>query len=103
MVNYQPTIRRYLLKTIRNMHKKGRITLNIEKFRMNQCARVRKDGHEMFGKNTCVYVCVCVPMKTIFEDTEHTARQLHLILLLVLNFFFHLVELLNSMEQIQWR
>lgn len=26
-------------------------------------------------------------MKTIFEDTEHTARQLHLILLLVLNFF----------------
>lgn len=59
MVNYQPTIRRYLLKTIRNMHKKGRITLNIEKFRMNQCARVRKDGHEMFGKNTCVYVCVC--------------------------------------------
>lgn len=48
-------------------------------------------------------MCVCVPMKTIFEDTEHTARQLHLILLLVLNFFFHLVELLNSMEQIQWR
>lgn len=57
MVNYQPTIRRYLLKTIRNMHKKGRITLNIEKYRMNQCARVRSDGHEMFGKNTCVCVC----------------------------------------------